>query len=140
MRVIGFMNLFTKNLEELFRLKSEELGRELTLSEVEVRAQDLGLPITKAYLNRLLNGDSSNPTFDKILALSKVFEVEPEWFFTDNGTQALKSRTVAFKSRHDPSLDDVMGMLNSLQEQMEQINAGKSASKKNGTQQKKRKT
>jgi len=119
------MNLFTKNLEELFRLKSEELGRELTPSEVEVRSQDLGLPITKAYLNRLLSGESSNPTYDKILALCTVFEVQPEWFFTNNETQELPSRAVAFKSRQDPSLDDVMEMLDSLQEQMQQIKADK---------------
>ena len=75
------MNLFTENLERLFETVRKPDGKKYTEVEIEASSLQSGLNITKAYIQRLRRGESTNPSYDKIVALAKHFNVHPGYFF-----------------------------------------------------------
>lgn len=51
------------------------------VSRLSQKAEDPRGRITQGYLSRLEAGHESNPSLQKILTLSRIYEVEPNEFF-----------------------------------------------------------
>lgn len=66
------------------KLRKLRVKKRLSMSEVSrisQKAEDPRGKITQGYLSRLESGQESNPSLQKILTLSRIYEVDPNEFF-----------------------------------------------------------
>lgn len=62
-------------------LKQIRQAHGLTMREVQERSG-----VNKAFLSRLETGQLTNPTLRVIRALTKVYQIPPEWWFREEET------------------------------------------------------
>ena len=125
------MNLFTENLERLFETVRKPDGKKYTEVEIEASSLQSGLNITKAYIQRLRRGESTNPSYDKIVALAKHFNVHPGYFFEKHKDEEIQERSIsqlsnsiALRARGAESKEDIKELLVDMATAIESIHSG----------------
>lgn len=100
---------FADRLNKLFEEVRDSNNNEYTNADI-ARQTD----ITPAYISRLRSGQADNPSYKVIDALSKFFQVSPNYFFEDGIDISEMRSAVAMRMAHnlgEPGLNMLLEML-----------------------------
>lgn len=114
---------FAQKLDRLFKTVTKPNGEEYSLEEIQVATNKA---ITTSYIYRLRTGKSTNPTMDKVKALTDFFGVDPAYFFSEDNTDPVPdpgrvAANIAFRAQAMDlkAVEDMLLMIKALREKEE---------------------